>query len=62
MFWRLRYFMFGTDFVHMANSVTEIIRPIKYTYSGERYVKYFSSHFIFIDKDEGKSWKITKLT
>lgn len=59
--WRLLNILFGFQYVHMQNSATEIIRRVRVTPRGERYVCYFGSYLVFIDRDHS-GWLITALT
>ncbi len=40
MLWRLRYWLFGTQFVHLRNCVRQSIRPVRWTHSGKPYCTY----------------------
>ncbi len=60
MFRYMTHWLFGWDYVHLRNSATEIIRRVRYTSDGLVYIKYFSSHLVFLNTDKG--WTITPLT
>lgn len=60
MFWRLKHRLFGWHYAHLRNTATEIVRRVHRTGSGERFVKYYGGHLVFIDRD--RSWTVTDLT
>ena len=59
--WRLKHRLFGWHFVHLKNTATEIVRRVRETACGQRYVVYFDQHLIFIDKDDC-GWTVNELT
>ncbi|WP_312064662.1 hypothetical protein [Brevundimonas sp.] len=59
--WRLKHRLFGWHYVHLKNTATEIIRRVRQTACGQRYVVYFGQHLVFIDKDNC-GWTVTELT
>jgi hypothetical protein len=58
--WKLGHALFGWQYVHMRNTATEIIRRVQTSPAGDRYVRYFSSDLVFLDKPHG--WEVTPLT
>lgn len=61
--WRILNRFFGWQYVHMKNSADEIIRRVRWTASGEPFVRYFSSHLVFIARDRREhGWMVTALT
>lgn len=61
MIWRLKHRLFGWDYVHLKNTATEIVRRVRRTASGERYVVYFAHDYVFIDRPLC-GWTVTELT
>lgn len=59
--WRLKHRIFGWHYVHAENTATEIIRRVRRTRDGDRYIVYFDHHVVFIDRPD-HYWKITELT
>lgn len=59
--WRLKHRLFGWHYVHLKNTVTSIVRRVRQTGDGQRYVVYFSQHLVFIDTDNC-GWTVTELT
>lgn len=53
--------LFGWDYVHLKIYGVELIRRVRYTHDGERYVCWFSSNLIFIDRSDC-TWEVTPLT
>lgn len=60
--WRLFHKLFGWQYVHMENSADEIIRRVKKTPAGGRYVKYYGANYIWLDKPNSHTWVVTNLT
>ena len=59
--WRSSKLIFGGDYIHLRNSATQIVRRVRYTDQGERYVVYYGANFVFIDRPD-TGWTITPLT
>ncbi len=59
--WRTKHRLFGWHYVHAKNTATEIIRRVRRTADGERYIVYFGHHVAFIDRP-GCGWHVTDLT
>lgn len=59
--WRVLHAMLGWHYVHLRNSATQIIRRVMVTAAGERYVRYYDGHLVFIDR-AGCGWQVTPLT
>lgn len=59
--WRTKHRLFGWHYVHAKNTATEIIRRVRRTASGERFIVYFGHNLVFIDR-EGCGWRVTDLT
>lgn len=60
MFWRLRHMLFGSHFVHLENSASDMVRKVRVTVNGERYVVWVGAVLVFLDRPNG--WTITPLT
>ena len=60
MLWRLFNKLFGWEYIHMDNGTTQEMRKVKTTLNGEKYVIYFSHHYVWLNNPEG--WVITYLT
>lgn len=61
MLWKALHERFGWDYVHCQNLATDIVRRVHYTAQGERFVKYWSSYLIFIDRPNC-GWIVSELT
>lgn len=59
--WRLKNRLFGWHYVHAKNTCDDIVRRVRRTANGDRYIVYFSQHLVFIDRP-GHGWKVTDLT
>ncbi|MNS99115.1 hypothetical protein D3C72_1335060 [compost metagenome] len=59
--WRLKHRLFGWHYVHLKNTADDIVRRVRQTGDGQRYVVYFSQNLVFID-NESCGWTVTELT
>jgi len=59
--WHTKNRLFGWHYVHARNTATEIIRRVKRTADGERFIVYFGHDLAFIDRPDC-GWSITDLT
>lgn len=61
MNWPLLNRLFGWEYAHLQNTATEIVRRVHLTRSGERYIRYFGDHLVFIDRSDCP-WRVIDLT
>jgi hypothetical protein len=58
--WPLFNWLWGWQYVQMANSATCMVRRVRYTAYGLPYVVYFGDHYVFLHRPDG--WTVTPLT
>lgn len=61
MIWPVLHRLFGWHYVHLKNTADEIVRRVRHTAGGERYVVYFGSNLVFIDRTSC-GWTVSELT
>jgi hypothetical protein len=61
MTWQLLNRLFGWEYAHLRNTADSIVRRVHRTGSGERFVRYFSGHLVFLDRTDHR-WTVTDLT
>lgn len=59
--WSTKHRLFGWHYVHAKNTADEIIRRVKRTADGERFIVYFGHNLVFIDRPSC-GWRIKDLT